>query len=329
MDAIRWDGVRLFLLDQRRLPHEEVWLTIETADGVVDAIRGMAVRGAPAIAIAAGYGLAMAVAAGEDRAAASGRLLGARPTAVNLRWALDRLEALPDTEVAEGARGIHAEDVRINRALSAHGSALLEGGVLTICNTGALATGGHGTALGMIRTAHAAGRQIRAYMLETRPYLQGARLTAFECWKDQIPSTLVTDSMAGALMASGRVKVVVVGCDRVALNGDTANKIGTLQLAVLAAHYGLPFYVAMPTSTLDRCCPGGQAIPIEERGPAEVTHIAGHRIAPEDVHVWNPAFDVTPASLITAWVTEHGIWTVPFPSSASVSTSQNRDNEIG
>ena len=312
--AIRWDGSCLYLLDQRLLPHSRCELTCSTWQEVAGAISEMVVRGAPAIAIAAAYGMALAVRCGEDLETASQGLLAARPTAVNLRWVLERLSAVPDHRIAEEAVDIHAEDLRINRALGAHGAGLLSGGVLTICNTGTLATGGHGTALGMIRSAWAAGTPLHVYALETRPYLQGARLTAFECVEEAIPCTLLTDGMAAAAMASGRVCSVVVGCDRVAENGDTANKIGTLQLAVLARHYGLPLYVAMPTSTLDRRCATGADIVIEERGPDEVRGVQGMPIAPDSVAVWNPAFDVTPSQLISGWVTEHGIWRPPFPS---------------
>ena len=312
MEAIRWTGGELLLLDQRKLLHEEAWIRASTASEAAEAIRLMVVRGAPAIAITGAYGLAMAVANGRDRTDAAAELLASRPTAVNLRWALDRLSPLPDGKVLQEAETIHAEDIRINQSLSAHGAPLLEGGVLTICNTGSLATGGHGTALGMIRTAHAAGGGIHAYAMETRPYLQGARLTAYECLRDGIPCTLVTDGMAGALLATGRVKAAVAGCDRVAANGDTANKIGTYSLAVLCRHHGVPFYVAMPTSTLDMDCPDGASIPIEERSPEEVRSVQGIPVAPRGIGVWNPSFDVTPAALITAWITEDGILEAPF-----------------
>jgi methylthioribose-1-phosphate isomerase len=313
MEAIRWDGEALQLLDQRVLPHTERWLSLKTHQEVAGAISDMVVRGAPAIAITAAYGMAIAVAEGANRTEASERLLDARPTAVNLRWALERLAPLPDEAVEAEAREIHAEDLRINHALGAHGAPLLSGPVLTICNTGALATGGHGTALGMIRTAHGQGRGVHTFALETRPYLQGARLTVYECAKEGIPCTLITDGMAGAVLQHHAVSAVVVGCDRVAANGDTANKIGTYQLAVLAKHHRVPFYVAMPTSTLDRRCPSGDHIPIEQRAPEEVTHLAGTAIAPPGTHVFNPAFDVTPAALVTSWVTEKGVWTTPFP----------------
>jgi methylthioribose-1-phosphate isomerase len=321
MKAIRWDGQRLQLLDQRALPQTTRWLDIDTWEAAADAIRNMVVRGAPAIAITAAYGMAMAVGAGASREKAHHGLLAARPTAVNLRWALERLAPLPDEQVAAEASAIHAEDLHINQRLGAAGASLLSGGVLTICNTGALATGGHGTALGMIRSAHATGRNIHVYALETRPYLQGARLTTYECAADGIPCTLLTDGMAGALLATGRVSAAVVGCDRVAANGDTANKIGTYPLAVLCQYHSIPLYVAMPTSTLDRRCPGGDAIPIEERPAAEVTTVAGTRMAPEGTHVWNPAFDITPADLIAGWVTEHGVWQTPFPEGDSTPES--------
>ena len=264
--AIRFDGA-LHLLDQRVLPHERAWVTCRSAVETASAITAMVVRGAPAIAITAAYGMALAQAGGESLAEARSALLAARPTAVNLRWALERL----DSRVAAGAdlrveaEAIHDEDLAINRALGAHGASLLSGGVLTLCNTGALATGGHGTALGMVRSALEAGTDLHLYALETRPYDQGARLTTFECSEDGIPCTLLADSMAAALMASGRVQSVVVGCDRVAANGDVANKIGTYSLAVLARHHGLPFYVAMPTSSLDTTCTDGDAITIEHR----------------------------------------------------------------
>ncbi len=321
MQAIRWEKNRLVLLDQRRLPQVTHWQTIDSWQQAAAAIRDMVVRGAPAIAITAAYGMALAVQAGAQRETAHRGLLAARPTAVNLRWALERLAALPDDEVCRMAQTIHAEDLQINQAIGQAGAHLLEGGVITICNTGALATGGHGTALGMIRSAQASGRALHVYVLETRPYLQGARLTVFECKEDGIPCTLITDSMAGALLASGRVNAAVVGCDRVAANGDTANKIGTYSLAVLCRHHSVPLYVAMPVSTLDSRCPDGRAIPIEERAPEEVTEMAGSVIAPSGTCVWNPAFDITPAHLIAGWVTEHGIWRTPFEDAGSTPVS--------
>ena len=313
MEAIRWNGSTLFLLDQRRLPTEQNWIEITDWNGAAQAISDMVVRGAPAIAITAAYGMALAVQAGANREEAARTLSESRPTAVNLRWALRRLASIPDDELPVEAVRIHKEDIEICRALGAHGASLLEGGIATICNTGALATGGHGTALGMVRSAIEIGKKIHVYALETRPYLQGARLTATECVADNIPCTLITDGMAAALMATGKINAVVVGCDRVAINGDTANKIGTYSLAVLAAHHDIPFYVAMPTSTLDRTCTTGNDIPIEIRPHAELRQLGGVQVAPENVSVWNPAFDVTPANLISGWVTEHGIWKPPFP----------------
>lgn len=313
MHSIEWNGTHLRLLDQRRLPHQTVWLDLYSHNEVAQAISDMVVRGAPAIAIAGGYGLAMALASGVDRVSAVQTLVESRPTAVNLQWAMDRLSSIPDAEVLSEVIRIHQEDLAINYAIGSHGAPLLDGGVLTICNTGALATSGHGTALGMIRSAHAAGQNIHVYILETRPYLQGARLTAYECMEEGIPCTLITDGMAGALLRSGRVQSAVAGCDRVANNGDTANKIGTYQLALLCKAHNVPFYIAMPTTTLDRQCPTGEQIPIEERPPEEIRSVQGHPVAPNHIPVWNPSFDVTPAHLIHGWVTEMGVWTVPFP----------------
>ncbi len=309
VSAMRYQPGTLSLLDQRRLPADVDWLTVRDSHQAAAAIRDMVVRGAPAIAITAAYGLALGVRAGEDRQDARARLLGSRPTAVNLRWALERLDPVPDEGLEAAAAEIHAQDARICRALGDAGAAFVPpGGVFTHCNTGALATGGWGTALGIVRSLHAQGRPVHVFAGETRPYLQGARLTAWELVTDGIPCTLVTDSMAAAVMASGRVGSVIVGCDRVAVNGDTANKIGTYGLAVLARHHGLPFYVAMPHSTLDRRCATGADIPIEERPAVEVRAFQGHAAAPDAVPVWNPAFDVTPAALITGWLTEQGPW---------------------
>jgi methylthioribose-1-phosphate isomerase len=297
------DGPALELLDQRRLPVETAWVRCTDGVQVAAAIRDMVVRGAPAIGVTAAYGLALAASIGQDRATVRAALAGSRPTAVNLRWALERMDrccAQGRDPLAE-ARAIHAEDVENNRTMGAHGAALLDGGVLTICNTGTLATGGHGTALGVVRSARSAGRSVHLFACETRPYDQGARLTAYECHVDRIPCTLIADSMAAALMASGRVSSVIAGADRVAANGDTANKIGTYGLAVLARHHGIPFRIAMPLSTVDWDCPDGAAIPIELRPAAEL-----YDALPIDV--WNPAFDVTPAELIDAWITEQGVW---------------------
>lgn len=310
--SIRFEGGVLRLLDQRRLPHHTSWVACRTAVETAIAIREMVVRGAPALGITAAYGFALAAAAGEDLDAAREVLEGARPTAVNVRWALERMAGVARDLLPGGAseaarllaeaRAMHAEDVRINQTLGAHGAGLLDGAVLTICNTGVLATGGWGTALGVVRSARAAGRDVRVVACETRPYDQGARLTTYECAQDGIPCTLIADSMAAALMQAKGVSSVVVGCDRVARNGDAANKIGTYALAVLARHHGLPFYVAMPTSSWDRSITSGADIPIEERPRAELFD------ALPEITVWNPAFDVTPADLVTAWITEHGVW---------------------
>lgn len=309
--AIRYRPGLLELLDQRRLPHEERWTGITDVQHAADAIRDMVVRGAPAIAITAAYGMALAVRRGRvPRRRAHDLLLGARPTAVNLRWILERLEQVPDERVEAEAIRLHREDFETNRRIGMSGASVLPpGGILTICNTGALATGGWGTALGVVRSMVCAGQAVHVYACETRPYLQGARLTAWECMREGIPCTLIGDSMAGALMAEWRVRSVIVGADRVAANGDAANKIGTYSLAVLAHHHDIPFYVAFPRSTLDLRCPNGQHIPIEERPADELSTVRGVSVAPAGVKVWNPAFDVTPADLITGWITEDGLWT--------------------
>lgn len=308
---IRWESDALVLLDQRLLPSETAWIRCTTHHEVARAITDMVVRGAPAIAITAAYGMALAARRGEDLAAASATLLAARPTAVNLRWALERLAPLPPERLEAEAIAIHDEDRRLNRALGDHGARLLPDAVNLYhhCNTGALATGGWGTALGIVRSAHAMGKRVHVWVGETRPYLQGGRLTAWELLQEGIDHTLVTDSMAAQLMSRGAVDAIVVGCDRVAANGDTANKIGTLSLAVLGQHYGVPRYVAMPTSTLDLRCPTGADIPIEERPSEEVRGFGPTRWAPAETPAYNPAFDVTPAALVSSWVTEHGLWT--------------------
>jgi methylthioribose-1-phosphate isomerase len=307
-DHIRFDG-RLTLLDQRVLPRAVAHVVCETAADAADAIRDMVVRGAPAIGITAAYGLALDAARGADLDDAARILVAARPTAVNLAWAVERMRALPREAIPDAARALHADDVALNRRLGAHGAALLPGGarVYTHCNAGALATGGYGTALGVVRAAWEAGKLERVYAGETRPYLQGARLTAWECQQEGIPCTLVADVAAATVLSQGRVDAVVVGADRVAANGDVANKVGTFGLAVLAKRFGVPFYVAVPRSTLDPACPDGAAIPIEERDAAEVRGHGGQVWAAE-VDVFNPAFDVTPAELVTAWVTEDGLW---------------------
>jgi methylthioribose-1-phosphate isomerase len=315
------DTVRI--LDQRLLPGKEEWLALDTAEKVSGAIRSLAVRGAPAIGVAAAY----AIACEARRGANPGRLrevadllVRARPTAVNLTWAVRRMSRRlglgPDAVLAE-AHAIRDEDEAGCRRIGALGAPLLppEACVLTHCNAGALATAGYGTALGIVRAAFEAGNPVSVLADETRPFFQGARLTAWELQRDGIPVTVVTDSMAGWLMSRGEVSCVVVGADRIAANGDVANKIGTYSLAVLAAHHSLPFYVAAPWSTVDLATAEGSDIPIEERASEEVLSIAGQRIAPEGVLARYPAFDVTPANLVTAIVTERGVLRPPFGAS--------------
>ena len=335
LTPIKWSDGRLRLLDQTRLPHEEVWLNLADYRGVAEAITSMRVRGAPAIGIAAGYGLALAALAStasdgdallvELRAAAE-ELAATRPTAANLSWALGRvLEAAqaatsPDSmrlAVVTEAQRLQDEDVQANRRLGALGGELLPASatLLTHCNAGALATAGYGTALGVVRAAAELGKSVRVVATETRPRLQGARLTAWELARDGIACTLIVDGAAGALMRQGDIDVVVVGADRIAANGDTANKIGTYPLAVLANEHELPFYVAAPTSTFDLSLTTGDDIPIEERARDEVTSCGGRNIAAEGVDVLNPAFDVTPARLIDAIITERGIARPPYTES--------------
>lgn len=313
---ITWrDGV-LELLDQRALPGEETWLRCESPEDVAAAIRTLAVRGAPAIGIAAAYGLALAARGGGDVAAAAELLGGTRPTAVNLRWALRRTAAAeggPDA-VLEEARAIHREQEEADRRMGELGAELFREGdrALTHCNTGALATGGRGTAAGVLRSAWEAGRLEQVWVDETRPLLQGARLTAWELGRAGIPYRVVADAGAGSLMARGLVSRVVVGADRIAANGDVANKVGTYPLAVLADRHGIPFYVAAPVSTIDPGTPSGDAIEIEERDPAEVVELGGRPIAPAGADAANPAFDVTPAELVTAIITERGVLEPPY-----------------
>jgi methylthioribose-1-phosphate isomerase len=303
---IRLEDDRVVLLDQRRLPEEEVELACWSAAEVAEAIRALAVRGAPAIGIAAAYGYALAAARGEDLDSAAGVLAASRPTAVNLEWALREVRAARDP--AARARELHAEEVERCRRMSEHAAGLVGEGssALTHCNTGALATGGVGTALGALREAWARGLLQRVFVDETRPLLQGARLTAWELEADGIPHTVIADSAAGALMAAGEVDCVFVGADRIAANGDTANKVGTYPLAVLAARHEVPFYVVAPSSSVDLTLDSGVEIPIEERDPGEVNSRFG---------AWNPAFDVTPAELIGAIVTEHGVHRAPYAES--------------
>lgn len=315
--AMEWREGTLRMLDQRRLPLAETWLELTHWQEVASAIRDMAVRGAPAIGVAAAYGMALAAAQGDDREQARRGLAASRPTAVNLFWALDRMDAVqPWTFEAalEEARRIESEDLACNEAIGRHGAALAPTGgrVLTICNTGSLATAGHGTALGIIRTAFARDPRLFVYSCETRPRQQGLRLTAWELMKDGIPFASIADGAAASLMRAGKIDWVVAGADRIAANGDTANKIGTYALAVLAAHHGVPFVVAAPSSTLDPSLPDGDAIPIEERAAEELTEVEGVRIAPEGCPVYNPAFDVTPGTLIEAIVTERGVHRAPY-----------------
>jgi methylthioribose-1-phosphate isomerase len=300
-------GGAVRLIDQRRLPAELVFVDCTTVAELCDAIRTLAIRGAPALGAAGAMGVALAFVRGDDLPTAASALVATRPTAVNLAWGVQRALAADDP-VAEALR-VAAEDVERNRRLGAHGAMLVpvDGRVLTHCNAGSLACVGYGTALGVIRAAHEAGRRPHVWVDETRPVLQGARLTAWELDRLGIPATLVPDAAAASLMAAGSVDCVIVGADRIAANGDVANKVGTYGLAVLAAHHGIPFYVAAPTSTIDPSCPDGRSIAIEQRPAAEVTHVAGIPIAPADASVANPAFDVTPASLVTAIVTEDGI----------------------
>ena len=327
MEAIRWEDSALYLLDQTRLPAAEDWLRYTDYRQVAKAIQTMVVRGAPAIGITAAYAMVLAAqenACKGDFPAAMSRakavLAASRPTAVNLFWALDRMENLwlsagPDLpRLEEEARAIHREDVLMNEAMGRAGAELVPQGarILTHCNAGALATGGYGTALGVIRAAHAQGKVSMVYADETRPLLQGARLTAYELVRDRIPVTLICDDMAGYLMAQGKIDLVVVGCDRMAANGDFANKIGTYSLAVLAKYHGIPFYTALPSSTIDRSIPNGGHIPVEQRGGEEVTGFAGVPTGPVDVQTWNPAFDVTPHELLTAVITERGVLRPPF-----------------
>ncbi len=334
---VKWSDEGVLMLDQRLLPTEETWLTLKTYDEVADGIRDMVVRGAPAIGVSAAYGMAIAaktfvgttVADLEDELDFAGDVLAkTRPTAVNLFWAIDRMKRTFAEAKAAGksvseikeilktsAKAIHDEDIESQRLIAQFGGELLNDNdvVLTHCNAGALATGGvWGTALGVIRGAVDQGKTIAVVADETRPYLQGARLTAWELMEDDIPVTLITDNMSGHVMKSGRIKAVVVGSDRIAANGDVANKIGTYMVAVLANRHNIPFYVAAPLSTVDLNCPTGDDIPIEERGREEVTHVKGHQLAPEGVRITNYGFDVTPNDLVTAIITEKGVARAPY-----------------
>ena len=317
VDTLRWTGKTLELLDQRALPERIEYLTCRTAGDTARAIRDMVIRGAPAIGCAAAFGIALESARPAALEAAFDALAHSRPTAVNLFWALARMRQAMARGGASAleheALAIYEEDLAVNRAIGARGAALVADGarIMTHCNAGALATAGHGTALGVVRSARDQGKSISVVANETRPYLQGARLTAWEMVQENIPVTLVTDSMAGFLMSRGEVDLLIVGADRIAANGDVANKIGTYTLAVLAQRHGLPFYVAAPLSTFDPDVAQGASIPIEERPPDEVTGYRGTRWAPDGVAVRNPAFDVTPAELVTALITEVGVLRAP------------------
>jgi methylthioribose-1-phosphate isomerase len=331
------EGVRF--IDQTKLPLEESYVTATDYEQVADVIVTMVVRGAPAIGVSAAYGIALGTLQTEAESAERfspefericARLAGTRPTAVNLFWAIDRMKqvfagliasgaSLPQIQekILDEAHAMYEEDIAACKAMGAFGGALLpeEGGVLTHCNAGALATCGYGTALGVIRSAVEQGKRIHVYADETRPFLQGARLTAWELMADGIPTTVICDNMAASLMHAGKIKAVVVGADRIAANGDFANKIGTYNVAILAKEHGIPFYCAAPWSTIDLATPTGSAIPIEERSALEVTHHGGKQLTPHGVGICNPAFDVTPAKYVTAIITERGVLRAPYAES--------------
>ena len=332
--TIEWTDEAVVMIDQRLLPVREIYVKCRTYQEVAEAIKEMIIRGAPAIGVAAAMGIALgAQGIKADRFEEFYReyekicdlLAGTRPTAVNLFWAVDRMKRLcldhKDIKVEklkelirEEALKICEEDIEINKRIGKNGNSLIPHGarILTHCNAGALATAGYGTALGVIRAAHETGKNIQVFADETRPFLQGARLTAWELMKDHIPVTLITDNMAGYFMKKGMIDLVIVGADRIAANGDTANKIGTYSVAILAKEHNIPFYVAAPISTLDLSLKGGDEIPIEERNIREVTHVFDSQIAPDGVKVLNPAFDVTPNRYITAIITEKGVVKAPF-----------------
>jgi methylthioribose-1-phosphate isomerase len=314
VEPIRWRGDALELLNQLLLPRKVEYVRCNTSHEVAESIRSMVVRGAPAIGVAAAFGMALAKMHGDDLQFAATELKKSRPTAVNLAWAVDRM-LRADGVVAE-AEAIFREDVEANHRIGRFGSELLgaKATVLTHCNAGALATAGYGTALGVIRSAVEQGKQIAVFADETRPYLQGARLTAWELHQEGIDVTLITDSMAGHFFQQKKFDAVIVGADRIAANGDTANKIGTYTVAVLANAHEVPFYVAAPFSTIDVATKTGDAIPIEERSASEVTDIGATRIAPDGISVRHPAFDVTPARLITAIITDRGVLRPPYTS---------------
>jgi methylthioribose-1-phosphate isomerase len=337
IQTLEWTSHGVVFIDQTKLPTEEVYVTCTTHQQVADAIRNMIVRGAPAIGVAAAMGIALGVKNSKAENVADLKkefieickaLSLTRPTAVNLFWAIgrmqekfERLRTLPIAEIKqaliEESQRMHAEDIAANQAMGRHGATLMpsSGGVLTHCNAGALATAGYGTALGVIRAAVEAGKKIHVYADETRPFLQGSRLTAWELMKDGIPTTVISDNMAGVMMQQGKIGAVVVGADRIAANGDVANKVGTYTVAVMAKEHGIPFYVAAPISTVDLDTPDGSKIPIEQRNAREVTHIGGRQMTPDGVGIENPAFDVTPARYVAAIITERGIARAPFEES--------------
>ncbi len=334
METMRWENDTLMLLDQTKLPQETGYIRCKDYQTVAKAICDLSVRGAPAIGVAAAYGFVLGLSSAkfqsyeemvQEAEKVCKALYMTRPTAVNLKWGLDRMmnklksKASHDPDemrriLLEEAHEILREDIETNKAIGKHGQELIPdgAGILNHCNAGALATAGYGTSLGVIRAAIEAGKKVIAYVDETRPLLQGARLTAWEMVKEKIPACLITDNMAASLMAQGKIDLVVVGADRITANGDTANKIGTYGLAVLAKAHNIPFYVAAPYSTVDFSLEHGKEIPIEERNHKEVTHMGGRRIAPEGIEVWNPAFDVTPGKYISAIITEKGVIRPPY-----------------
>src|ERR1035437_587566 len=335
--TVEWSEAGVVLIDQTKLPTEEVYVTCRTYEEVATAIKDMIVRGAPAIGVTAAMGIALGVR--DSKASTLSELRQAfgsicramgetRPTAVNLFWAIRRMQrkfeelsnmplAVVKKEMVLEAQRMHMEDIAANQAMGRNGAVLMpaEGGVLTHCNAGALATAGYGTALGVIRAAVESGKKIHVYADETRPFLQGSRLTAWELMKDGIPTTVISDNMAGSMMRQGKIGAVIVGADRIAANGDVANKIGTYTVAILAKEHDIPFYVAAPISTVDLATPDGSKIPIEQRNPREITHIAGKQMVPNGVQIENPAFDVTPAKYVAAIITERGIARAPYTES--------------
>jgi len=328
VETIQWTDAGVVMIDQTRLPREQKFVTCRSYLEVADAIKTMVIRGAPAIGVAAAMGVALGVQEGADFETVCKTLAATRPTAVNLFWGIERmkrlrasLDGLPTLEIVgrmiAEAKQIRLEDIAICQAIGRHGEPLVPDGktVLTHCNAGALATAGYGTALGVIRAAVNAGKHIDVFADETRPFLQGARLTAWELQQDGIGTTVITDNMAGHFLRSGRIGCVVVGADRIAANGDVANKIGTYSVAVLAKENGIPFYVAAPVSTFDLTLASGDLIPIEERSPDEVTHVFGVHVAPEAIAAANPAFDVTPSRYVSAIVCERGVARAPYEES--------------